>query len=521
MAGGAGPAGEVGGAGPAGRARLRLALWAQRRAHLVPAPVRHAASSALHRFAGGQGGARTPSEDWSVPLVPGRVCGDVEGLPRPVRRPAGVPAAPAAGSSAGLDLGSAAGPGTSTGRPIRCVIATDVLDVGGAQEFAAFLSRGLPRHGFEVTVVYSGLRLPGQPGPGGRLAAELAAEGVHTVRLAPDQAEGWLCRHRPDVISAHYAPDWLLTAAGRLDLPWVETLHGMHSFLHPDSWQPERRRARGIAAQIAVSELVRRQYLTRNPEYPAERVVTVPNGTDLDRVSTVDRDAARATLGIDDDFLFTCLARYCLQKNTYGLVAAFTEVAAARPRAHLLIAGRADDAMYFTQTLALAESSPYADRIHLRGHCANPAALAAAADVFVLDSFFEGWSLASMEALAVGTPVVLSDVGGAREQLTGGQSRGTLVANPGGDPERVAWESISELRFQRQPNRDELVAAMSGMVDGRERWAAARETIRAEAVTRFPAEQCLARHAGVLRAVALDEPLPGYPAGAGAAVSAG
>ncbi|MEU5907842.1 glycosyltransferase [Micromonospora sp. NPDC047527] len=428
-----------------------------------------------------------------MPLVPGRGVGDLEAL-RPVvadPRPSTPPAA--------VDV--------TGSRPVRCAIATGVLDVGGAEEVAAFLARRLPAHRFETAVIHTGTRLPGQEGAGGRLARALADEGVPTHLVTPDDAVAWLRSWRPDVISGHNADDWLLDAATEVGVPWVETLHDMHRFYHPDSWVPEGRRAQGIAAQVAVSDLVRQQYLVRNPGYPGDRLVTVPNGVDASRVRRVDRASARAALGLTDEFLFVSLARYCLQKNTFGLVTAFSDVAAAHPDAHLLVAGRAnDDLLYYEQTRQAAASLPGADRIHLRGHCANPLALLAAADAFVLDSFFEGWSLASMEALAAGVPVVLTDVGGAREQLANGR-RGHLVSNPAGDAELVDWQVINDLRYRPQGNRSDLVEAMSSMVRERAAWAASRERLREEALGLFSPDGSLAGHARVLRAVALGNPL--------------
>ncbi|GIJ80073.1 Glycosyltransferase involved in cell wall bisynthesis [Micromonospora phaseoli] len=484
---------------PSSRAR-RFALWAQRRAHVVPAPLRRLGGRGLRRFTRADVGTSRPSEDWSVPLVARAAAGDLEALRPVAAQPPLPPDAP-----------------VTRARRVRCAIAASVLDVGGAEEVAAFLARRLPGHGFETVVIYSGTRLPGQDGEGGRLARALAAEGVATRLLGPEDAAEWMRSWRPDVISAHNAEDWLLDLAAELGVPWVETLHDMHRLYHPHSWAPERRRAERISAQVAVSDLVRRQYLTRNPTYPSDRVVTVPNGVDGSRVRLVDRGRARAALGLTDEFLFVSLARYCLQKNTFGLVTAFGEVAAGHPDAHLLVAGRAnDDLLYYEQTRQLASTLPAADRIHLRGHCANPLALLAAADAFVLDSFFEGWSLASMEALAAGVPVVLTDVGGAREQLGGGR-RGYLVANPAGKAELVDWPVINDLRYRPQPNRAELVAAMSSMIRDRVAWADARQRLRDEAIGLFNPEESLAGHAGVLRAVALAEPLPARPGGATAA----
>ncbi len=179
---------------------------------------------------------------------------------------------------------------------------------------------------------------------------------------------------------------------------------------------------------------------------------------------------------------------------------------------HLLVAGRAaDDMLYFEQTQQLLRTLPGADRIHLRGHCANPTALLAAADGFVQDSFFEGWSLASMEALLAGLPVVLSDVGGAREQLGGdGQRRGYLVGNPGADAELVDWRVITDVRFRPQVNRAELIAAMTSVVRDRADWAARRAQLRREAHQLFPHDVCVGRHADVLRSVATGAAVPSF-----------
>jgi glycosyltransferase involved in cell wall biosynthesis len=462
----------------------RFTLWAQRRAHSVPAPLRRLGGRVLARLDASDGAAPpAPPEDWASPLVAGRPGGDLLAL-----RPSGAAGGPQPAA-------------TVTGGPLRAVIAIDVLDVGGMDEFVAFLGRRLPRFGVETVVAYAGTRMEGYQGHAGRLVSALEDEGVATLALDERTCRDQLRAFAPAVISAHGAPTWLPAAAADLGVPYVETLHGMHHFLHPQVWPGERERARQISAQIAVSELVRRQYLAGNPDFPADRLVTIPNGVDPERVRMVDRDAAREALGLQDEFLFLSLARYGLQKNTYALLTAFAEVAAGNPGAHLLIAGRADDARYYAQVRAYADQLAVSDRIHLRGHCPNPAALLAAADGFVLDSFFEGWSLASMEALTSGVPVVLTDVGGAREQLEAGD-RGILVDHPAGDPTALDWATISDLRFRPQQNEAQLVAAMNKLIGDRAHWAERRSQLRAETLAEFSAEQCLRRHAEVLRAVA-------------------
>jgi glycosyltransferase involved in cell wall biosynthesis len=458
-------------------------MRAQRRGWRAPAPVRSVGRRLLRRAATGS----SPVEGWSTTLSGGRQLGP------PPPAPAEEPIAPQRS------------PG---GPPLRCLVATGVLDVGGEDEVVAFLGRRLPEHGIDTVVGHSGTSV-GAPGTsGGRLASDLRAEGVPVAELTETSARRLLDRYRPDVISAHGAPEWWLDLAADHGVPYVETLHGMHSFFGAD-WEREAARSARISRVIAVSDLVRQQYLAGSSGIDPERVVTVPNSVDLRRMPALDRDRCREWLGLEDEFLFVSLARHTLQKNNYGLVAAFAEVAAAHPDAHLVVAGRPDDPSYAGQVQRLRHGLPCRDRIHLRDHAPWPAALLTAADGFVLDSFFEGWALASMEALAIGAPVVLSDVGGAREQVGGQGERGYLVANPVGDPLEVDWSSIRASLFAAQSNRDELVAAMSAMIGARHEWRARRGELQAESAVRFHPDRALSGHAAVLR----DAAAAGVPTG--------
>jgi glycosyltransferase involved in cell wall biosynthesis len=268
-------------------------------------------------------------------------------------------------------------------------------------------------------------------------------------------------------------------------------------------------RSKQITGFVAVSELVRRQYLRANPGYPQECVVTIPNGVDDQHINLRDRTQARAWLGLRNEFLFISLARYALQKNTFGLVTAFSKVADAYPEAHLLVAGRVDDPSYFEQVRRLRDSLPCARQIHLRGNCPDASSVLEAADAFVLDSFYEGWSLASMEALFAGLPVVMSEVGGAREQIGENGHRGFVVGNPLGDPEAMDRRSMSRARFRPQVNQASLVEAMSVIVADGDRWKEKRGALQEESMKRFSAELCLQRHADVLTRAAAGGPLQG------------
>jgi glycosyltransferase involved in cell wall biosynthesis len=362
-------------------------------------------------------------------------------------------------------------------------------------EMVVFLALRLRSHGFRTAVLLS----PSTPKHDvkARLAPMLSAAGIE-VAVAPEpDARQWMRRWAPDVISAHEAPSWVLDEASSLGVPYVKVLHGMFSLFDCD-WNAETERSQDMAAIVAVSDLVRHQYLRGVRTFPSERIVTIPNGVDDQRRIPHDRSAARAALGLRDEFLFVCLARHCPQKNQFGLMCAFDEVAARHPEAHLLMAGQVGEPVYATHVRQAWERLAERDRVHLRDHATDPALVLTAADGFVLNSFFEGWSLASMEALHAGVPVIASDVGGAREQLGTDPSRGYLIGNPLGDPLEVNWKTIGPVCYTRQANREELVEAMCALVRERKHREAGREELAAESAARFDPDHCLRAHANLL-----------------------
>ncbi|MGN6246087.1 MAG: glycosyltransferase family 4 protein [Motilibacteraceae bacterium] len=471
------------------RSAVRVALLAQRSPWRPPEPVRRALARRTQRAVSHLAAAEPALVAWDEPLTPAAA------PPRPV----------ATGDAAPTASPSTAAPSARVARAehpdaLRCALVTSHLDVGGMDEMVAFLARRLPEHGVAVRVLHCPDELTRHVGVRTRLARELVAEGVQVFTLDAPALDRWLDQWRPDVVSAHGAPDWVLRSAAARDVPVVETLHGMHSLLGEE---PAATAARGrlLAAVVGVSELVSEGYLRADPAFDRAQVHTVPNGVRIDTADVVPRAVARAALGLDDQPLAVSLARHCQQKNSYALVDTFDEVAALVPGAHLVVAGRSDDPSYTAQLLALRERLPARDRIHLRDHCPHPALLLAAADLFVLDSFFEGWSLASMEALTAGTPVVLSDVGGAREQVGEDGRRGTVVANPLGDPTSVSWEAMGSAKFIRQRNRNELVQALHGMLVDRDEWRSRAPELRQEARSLFDADRCVAAHARVLQSV--------------------
>jgi glycosyltransferase involved in cell wall biosynthesis len=381
-------------------------------------------------------------------------------------------------------------PSTSASQPrLRCLLATHILDTGGVEEVVAQLARGLPTVGVETTVLCS---------RGGRVARRLSADGIDVrelglMNLPLDKVFQDL---DVDVVSGHNSPSGLVEVAQRQGLRLLETLHNTPVWVRDREWPRVRERLTKADGLIAVSDVVRQHYRAHGigVETPTW---TIPNAVDRSRLQLAHRGAARDQLGVDGQFLFVSLARYEPQKNTYGLLLAFERVHRQRPNTRLLIAGRVDDPIYHAHVAELRDSLGSRYAVRLLDH-SSPARLLAAADAFVLDSFFEGWPLASMEALYSGVPLILSDVGGAVEQVGPDDDRGLLVPNPAGTTS-VDLHDIRRLTYARkQPNQEALVDAMGTMVKNWSQWEDRRTSLSAQATRLFDEEHFLESYAEVL-----------------------
>lgn len=184
---------------------------------------------------------------------------------------------------------------------------------------------------------------------------------------------------------------------------------------------------------LAVSAAMRADMIALG--LPADRIRVHYTGVDLARFHpAADRAAAKEALGVTGPLLLGVGA--LIPRKGHDLaIRALTRL----PGATLMIVGEGPARPALE---ALASACGVADRVRLLGRRAHEdlPALAAAADVAVLVSASEGLANAWVEALACGTPVVISDAGGARE-LIDRPAAGRIVAR---EPDAIAG-AIAEL----------------------------------------------------------------------------
>jgi len=162
------------------------------------------------------------------------------------------------------------------------------------------------------------------------------------------------------------------------------------------------------------------------------------------------RHSVRTGLGLPDDaFVLLNVGRQEYQKGQRYLLEAVAEFRRERPETVALIAGREGNA---TRDLeALHGRLALGDSVRFLGQREDVGDVLSAADVFVFPSLYEGLGGALLEAMAMGLPIVASDLPAIREVL-GGADDATLVA-PGDVGSLIRGIQVAAGRGLRHPSR--------------------------------------------------------------------
>lgn len=184
--------------------------------------------------------------------------------------------------------------------------------------------------------------------------------------------------------------------------------------------QLDRRLIRHADALIFVSEMQARYWRQRH--LTARRVSVIPNGIDHIHFNP-ETDAAtghalRSALGIAPSaFLIGMVAMLRPEKNPLQLVEAVSALRQKGLPAHALLVG---DGPLRGAVEAAAAARGVAGQIHIAGLRDDVRPYIAACDATVLCSLTEALSLAALEAMAMGKPVVHPEVGGGPEMILPG-----------------------------------------------------------------------------------------------------
>jgi glycosyltransferase involved in cell wall biosynthesis len=203
------------------------------------------------------------------------------------------------------------------------------------------------------------------------------------------------------------------------------------------------------------------------------RITVIERGRDPGRLGTpgpARRANARRRVGLSEvDEVVIAVGRQEFQKGHRYLIEAIAGLKAQRPRLVLLIAGREGSSS--SELKRLASRPELQESVRFLGHRDDVPDLLAAADVFAFPSLFEGLGCALLEAMALGLPIVASDIPAIREVVEEGRNADLV---PPGSADAIA----SALdRLLDDPERRQRYGAR-GRIIFSERFTLQRSTAR-------------------------------------------
>lgn len=301
------------------------------------------------------------------------------------------------------------------------------LDTGGAELATIEITDAIVRAGGRALVVTAGGRMADRVTSAGGEIITLDAGTKNPARMWTNAARlvDVARREHVDLIHARSrAPAWsALIAARRIEKPFVTTYHGAYAENDPFKRLYNSVMARGdvtIANSQYTAELIGARYRT-----PPERIAVIPRGVDIarfdQRVISAERKAKLAAAwGIQaDSRVVLHAARLTGWKGQTILIDAMAQLSASgrAGTAVVVLAGDAQGRESYVRDLhARAAAAGIADRIKLVGHVDDIAAAYALAYVTVVASIEpEAFGRAAAEALAVGCPVITTNLGAPPE----------------------------------------------------------------------------------------------------------
>lgn len=162
---------------------------------------------------------------------------------------------------------------------------------------------------------------------------------------------------------------------------------------------------------ICVSVQVK-QVVVKNEHANPDRLLVIENGIDLDVIETgsLNRQEIRKKLKVaSGGILFISVGRFVLEKGHSFLLEAFSQVSHSHPNVFLAMVG---DGPLRDQLETLANGLMISNRLIFVGLRDDVTDLLKSSDIYVQPSLSEGLSLALLEALAAGLPIVATRIPG-------------------------------------------------------------------------------------------------------------
>lgn len=326
-------------------------------------------------------------------------------------------------------------PGSSrAAAPLSSVFVMNSLDTGGAERQVVSLINGLggPRHRIALACLKHGEALQAQLDPsrceggvafmGVQRGLDLGAVGRLAALLDQREADAVVCTN---LYALAYATMARAISRRSRRAALVEVFHTTLPGSRREAWQMKGYRPLLRAADLLVYVCHAQAAHWRRRGLRARREAVIHNGIDVQRFQApADRGAAAALrqawgFGAHDTVVGLC-AVMRPEKAHGDLLQAVHRLVRERPGLRAVFIG---DGPQRAEVEAAIAARGLRERVRVTGMLDDVRPALAACDAVAITSHaVETFSIAALEAMAMGLPLVMSDLGGAREQVVDGET---------------------------------------------------------------------------------------------------
>ncbi|WP_449288218.1 glycosyltransferase family 4 protein [Marinobacter salarius] len=189
----------------------------------------------------------------------------------------------------------------------------------------------------------------------------------------------------------------------------------------------------GASAIVCVSRRLQEELAERS-SLPSRKIHLIYNGVDPDLFCEAPASGLKEELGLPPEAtVVASIGNIRPAKGYEHLVEAAIKMAKLDPSVHFVVVGHQRESLFkqLEAQMARAEESP---RIHWLGFRSDVAGILRQADIFLLPSLSEGFSISTVEAMMAGVPIIATRSGGPEEILSDSET-GLLI--PIKDPDAI------------------------------------------------------------------------------------
>lgn len=310
---------------------------------------------------------------------------------------------------------------------INVAIQLPHFGTGGMEQTTNNIICGLDKDKFNVTMIITDKSAGNVPPDIERNKIE-----VYVLNNNLKTLEGLIKEKKFSIVNFHHSL-FGLDLYKKYRVKTLYTIHNIYSWVNPS---PEYHK---IDKFIAVSNSAK-EYFSYRFNVSHDRILTIPNGLDTQNIQGNIIKRERFDLN-SKDFIFINIANITKVKMQHLQILAMADLVKDFPRFKLLFVGSVLEPTYYKTLQDMIRKKNLSDhvKILLNKSRSEVASLLHAADCFLLPSIVEGWSNAMMEAMYCCKPLILSDVGAARDVIKNNDI-GVIIKNPYGDIKNLTPE---------------------------------------------------------------------------------